>query len=243
MIRSQNAINFAYIVYIRLRAKGENQANIESYVRRWFVFSVLTGRYSGSPESMFDLDIRQMDSRPFAEYLQEKEEADLSDAFWSASLVQSLNSSVSSSPYFNAYLASQVKASDKGFLSKDITIGDLITYRGDIHHIFPKNYLKKNGLLRGKYNQIANYVYMQQEVNIQVGDKAPEVYFDELLKQCNSHDLKYGAINSLTELNENLTSNCIPESIFKMNIDDYDEFLMQRRRLMAQKMKLYYYSR
>ena len=26
------------------------------------------------------------------------------------------------------------------------------------------------------------------------------------------------------------------------NIDDYDEFLMQRRRLMAQKMKLYYYS-
>ena len=135
-----------------------------------------------------------------------------------------------------------MKASDKGFLSKDITIGDLITYRGDIHHIFPKNYLKKNGLLRGKYNQIANYVYMQQEVNIQVGDKAPEVYFDELLKQCNSHDLKYGAINSLTELNENLTSNCIPESVFKMNIDDYDEFLMQRRRLMAQKMKLYYYS-
>ena len=102
MIRSQNAINFAYIVYIRLRAKGENQANIESYVRRWFVFSVLTGRYSGSPESMFDLDIRQMDSRPFAEYLQEKEEADLSDAFWSASLVQSLNSSVSSRPYLNA---------------------------------------------------------------------------------------------------------------------------------------------
>ena len=135
-----------------------------------------------------------------------------------------------------------MKASDKGFLSKNITIGDLITYRGDIHHIFPKNYLKKNGLLRGKYNQIANYVYMQQEVNIQVGDKAPEVYFDELLKQCNSQNLKYGAINSLTELNENLTSNCIPESIFKMNIDDYDEFLMQRRRLMAQKMKHYYYS-
>ena len=135
-----------------------------------------------------------------------------------------------------------MKVSDKGFLSKDITIGDLITYRGDIHHIFPKNYLKKNGLLRGKYNQIANYVYMQQEVNIQVGDKAPEVYFDELLEQCNSQDLKYGAINNLTELNENLTSNCIPESVFKMNIDDYDEFLIQRRRLMAQKMKHYYYS-
>ena len=242
MIRSQNAINFAYIVYLRLRAKGENQANIENYVRRWFVFSVLTGRYSGSPESMFDLDVRQMDTRPFAEYLQEKEEADLSEAFWNASLVQSLNTSVSSSPYFHAYLASQVKANDKGFLSKEITIADLITYRGDIHHIFPRNYLKKNGLLRGKYNQIANYVYMQQEVNIQVGDRAPEVYFDEMLSQCNNQELKYGGIDSVSELHENLKSNCIPESVFSMNIDNYDEFLLERRKLMAAKMKDYYYS-
>lgn len=242
MIRSQNAINFAYIVYLRLRAKGENQGNIESYVRRWFVFSVLTGRYSGSPESMFDLDVRQIDSRPFAEYIKEKEEADLSEAFWKASLVQSLNSSVTSSPYFHVYLACQVKANDKGFLSKEISIGDLITYRGDIHHIFPKNYLKKNGLSRGRYNQIANYVYMQQEVNIQVGDKAPDVYFEEMLNQCNNQELKYGAIDSLPELHQNLKSNCIPESVFNMNIEHYDTFLLKRRELMAVKMKDYYYS-
>lgn len=242
MIRSQNAINFAYIVYLRLRSKGENQSKIESYVRRWFVFSVLTGRYSGSPESMFDLDIRQIDSKPFSEYLREKEEAELSEAFWSASLVQSLNSSVSSSPYFNAYLASQVKASDRGFLSKDISVGDLITFRGDIHHIFPRNYLKKRGLPRGRYNQIANYVYMQQEVNIKVGDKAPDIYFKELENQCNGGELKYGAIDNIKELNKNLNSHCIPESIFNMNIDNYEDFLEQRRKLMAQKMKNYYYS-
>lgn len=242
MIRSQNAINFAYIVYLRLRSKGENQSKIESYVRRWFVFSVLTGRYSGSPESMFDLDIRQIDSKPFSEYLREKEEAELSEAFWSASLVQSLNSSVSSSPYFNAYLASQVKASDRGFLSKDISVGDLITFRGDIHHIFPRNYLKKRGLPRGRYNQIANYVYMQQEVNIKVGDKAPDIYFKELENQCNGGELKYGAIDNIKELNKNLISHCIPESIFNMNIDNYEDFLEQRRKLMAQKMKNYYYS-
>ena len=242
MVRSQNVINFAYILYLRLRAKGENQGNIESYVRRWFVFSVLTGRYSGSPESMFDLDLRQMEITPFAEYLAQKEEANLSEAFWSASLVQSLNSSVSSSPYFNAYLASQVKANDKGFLSKEITVSDLITYRGDIHHIFPKNYLKKSGLPRGKYNQIANYVYMKQEVNIQVGDKAPEIYLGDMLKQCQDQGLKYGGIDRLEELHQNLENNCIPESVFTMNIEDYDEFLLARRKLMAKKMKDYYYS-
>ncbi|MRX62594.1 GmrSD restriction endonuclease domain-containing protein [Maribacter luteus] len=242
MIRSQNAINFAYIVYLKLKAQGESPANIETYVRRWYVYSVLTGRYSGSPESTFDFDIRQIELKSFQDYLQEKEDGELSEAFWNASLVQSLNTSVTSSPYFHVYLASQVRANDKGFLSKEITVGDLITYRGDIHHIFPRNYLKKAGLTRGKYNQIANYVYMQQEVNIQVGAKAPEVYFGEILEQCKGGALKYGGINELDELKTNLGQNCISETIFSMDIDNYEDFLQLRRKLMANKMKEYYFS-
>jgi hypothetical protein len=242
MIRSQNVINFAYIVYLKLRAQGENPAKIETYVRKWFVLSMLTGRYSSSPESMFDLDIRQIESRSFGDYLKDKEDAELSEAFWSAGLVQNLNTSVSSSPYFNVFLASQVKGTDKGFLSKEITVGDLITFRGDIHHIFPKNYLKKKGLDRGKYNQIANYVYMQQEVNIQVGDKAPEIYFEQVLEQCHTKELKYGGINNLSDLHKNLDENCIPQSIFTMTIDNYEEFLVARRKLMAEKIKNYYFS-
>jgi hypothetical protein len=242
LIRAQNALNFAYILFLKLREKGENPANIEKYVRRWFVLSLLTGRYSGSAESSIDYDSKQIANKPFHQFLQEVEEADLSDAFWNASLVQSLDSSVSSSPYFLVYLASQAKANDKGFLSKEITVGDLITYRGDIHHIFPRDFLKKNGMERGKYNQIANYVYMQQEVNIAVGNKAPDVYFSEVLGQCHGGELKYGGISSLDELHENLKSNCVPESIFTMTLDHYDEFLKERRKLMAVKMKEYYFS-
>jgi len=242
LIRAQNALNFAYILFLKLREKGENPANIEKYVRRWFVLSLLTGRYSGSAESSIDYDSKQIANKPFDQFLQEVEEADLSDAFWNASLVQSLDSSVSSSPYFLVYLASQAKANDKGFLSKEITVGDLITYRGDIHHIFPRDFLKKNGMERGKYNQIANYVYMQQEVNIAVGNKAPDAYFSEVLEQCQGGALKYGGISSLDELHENLKSNCVPESIFTMSLDHYDEFLKERRKLMAEKMRDYYFS-
>jgi len=242
LIRAQNALNFAYILFLKLREKGENPANIENYVRRWFVLSLLTGRYSGSAESSIDYDSKQIANKPFDQFLQEVEEADLSDAFWNASLVQSLDSSVSSSPYFLVYLASQAKANDKGFLSKEITVSDLITYRGDIHHIFPRDFLKKNGMERGKYNQIANYVYMQQEVNIAVGNKAPDAYFSEVLEQCHGGVLKYGGISSLDELHQNLQANCVPESIFTMTLDHYDEFLKQRRKLMAEKMKEYYFS-
>jgi hypothetical protein len=242
LIRAQNALNFAYILFLKLREKGENPANIEKYVRRWFVLSLLTGRYSGSAESSIDYDSKQIANKPFDQFLQEVEEADLSDAFWNASLVQSLDSSVSSSPYFLVYLASQAKANDKGFLSKEITVSDLITYRGDIHHIFPRDFLKKNGMERGKYNQIANYVYMQQEVNIAVGNKAPDAYFSEVLEQCHGGVLKYGGISSLDELHQNLQANCVPESIFTMTLDHYDEFLKERRKLMAEKMKEYYFS-
>ncbi len=242
LIRAQNALNFAYILFLKLREKGENPANIEKYVRRWFVLSLLTGRYSGSAESSIDYDSKQIANKPFDQFLEEVEMADLSDAFWNASLVQSLDSSVSSSPYFLVYLASQAKANDKGFLSKEITVSDLITYRGDIHHIFPRDFLKKNGMERGKYNQIANYVYMQQEVNIAVGNKAPDAYFSEVLEQCHGGVLKYGGISSLDELHDNLKSNCVPESIFTMTLDHYDEFLKERRKLMAEKMREYYFS-
>jgi len=41
-------------------------------------------------------------------------------------------------------------------------------------------------------------------------------------------------------LKENLRMNCIPETIFEMKLDDYEEFLKQLRVLMAEKMRSYY---
>lgn len=242
LIRSQNAINFAYILYLKLRELGVNSVLIESYVRRWFVLSILTGRYSGSPESAFDFDIKQISAKPFDQYLKEKEESELSDAFWNASLPQSLDTSVASSPYFNVYLASQVKSNDKGFLSRDVMVGDLISLRGDIHHLFPKDYLKKNGLDRGNYNQIANYVYMQSEINIKVGNKPPKEYFELLITQMQNGNQQVSGISNEEQLLENLKMNCVPVDIQNMSIDDYNDFLVLRRKLMADKIKDYYHS-
>lgn len=242
LIRSQNAINFAYIVYLKLKDLGVNSVAIESYVRRWLVYSILTGRYSSSPESLFDYDIKQISSKPFDQYLKENEDGELSDAFWNSSLPQSLDTSVASSPYFNVFLASQVKANDRGFLSKDVLVSDLISLRGDIHHLFPKDYLKKNGLDRSKYNQIANYVYMQSEINIKVGNKPPMDYFDVIKSQMLNGNQQVSGLSNEQQLAENLKMNCVPTEIQQMSIDDYSEFLTLRRKLMATKIKEYYNS-
>lgn len=242
LMRSQNAINFAYVVYLKLKELGVNSVSIESYVRRWLVYSILTGRYSGSPESVFDYDIKQISQKPFDEYLKEKEDGELSDAFWNASLPQSLDTSVASSPYFHVFLASQVKANDRGFLSKDVLVSDLISLRGDIHHLFPKDFLRKNGMERGKYNQIANYVYMQSEINIKVGSKSPKDYFSVIVEQMVNQKLNVSGISTNKELTDNLKMNCVPEEIMSMNAEDYSDFLNLRRKLMSSKIRDYYFS-
>lgn len=242
LIRSKNTINFAYIVYLKLKELGVNSVDIERYVRRWFVYSILTGRYSGSAESTFDFDIKQISQRSMEEYLTEKEDGELSDAFWNVSLPQRLNTSVASSPYFHVFLASQVKVHDKGFLSRDVLVSDLVSLRGDIHHLFPRDYLKKNGLPRGQYNQIANYVYMQSEVNIKVGNKPPKEYFAIIKNQMRENKNQISGISSEQVFYKNLEENCIPTDIMDMEIDHYHEFLMIRRKLMAEKIRKYYFS-
>ena len=240
MIRSQNAINFAYIAYLHLRSQNTPAAQIETWVRRWFVLSVLTGRYSGSPESTFDQDIRQINELGFGEYLSRVENAELSDAFWKFGLPQQLETSASNNPSFKIFLVAQVKMQDKGFLSRDITVHDLIVHKGDVHHIFPRNYLKKHGMTRGSYNQVANYVMTQSEINIAIGDKPPAQYFREISEQCNGDGLKYGGITKKAELLENLEMNCIPHTSELLQVETYKAFLEERRQLMAKKIRDYY---
>lgn len=243
LIRSQGAMNFGYILYLKLKSKGYAAAAIEHYVRRWLVMSFLTGRYSSSPESQFDWDIKQIDARPFEQVLADVESARLSDAFWDAELVQRLDTSVSSSPLFNVFLASQCKMNKLGFLSTHITVKDMIEERGDVHHIFPKQYLKDAGMTRGQYNQVANYVYLQTEINIKIGKKAPADYLGYMFdQQCNGGEARYGGIKDLDVLRQNLADNCIPEETARMNINDYPRFLKERRRLIAERLKEYYAS-
>jgi hypothetical protein len=149
---------------------------------------------------------------------------------------------VASSPYFLVFLASQVKANDKGFLSKDILVRDLISQHGDIHHLFPRDYLKKNGFDRSKYNQIANYVYMQSEINIKIGNRPPKEYFGLITNQIQNANPIISGISTEMELLENLRMNCVPEEIIGMEMGDYQEFLGMRRKLVAEKIKEYYFT-
>ncbi|MYK41801.1 MAG: DUF262 domain-containing protein [Gemmatimonadetes bacterium] len=240
LIRSQNTVNFAYILFLTLRSQGEAPEQIETLVRRWFVMSILTSRYTNSPETAFGVDIGNIARQGVSRYLDTIERAELSDAFWGVGLPQQMDTSVASSPYFNVFLASQVRGNDKGFLSRDLTVRDLLEGQWHIHHVFPRSYLQKHGFQRGRYNQIANYVMMQSEINIAIGALPPEKYFSDLWEQRRNGATHYGGITDADQLQGNLAAHCIPEGMDAASVEDYDTFLQGRRELMAAKIRAYY---
>jgi hypothetical protein len=242
LINSQMTLDFAYSLYLILSASNDIPKNdVKHYVQKWYVLSTLTSRYIASPESAMDKDIRTINSKGFIQFFKEIEDAVLSDTFWKIGLVQNLETSAINSPYFNVFLASQVHSSDRALFSSSTKVMDLITIMGDVHHIFPREYLKQNGTTdRAKYNQVANYVYLDTQINISIGKKGPTDYFSLAFNQCDSEHKQVGTITNTNDLRDNLVMNCIPDSIFNMTHLDYEEFLLQRRKLMAEKIKNYY---
>ncbi len=124
--------------------------------------------------------------------------------------------------------------------SGDISVKEMIEHRGDIHHIFPRQYFKEHGFSQSQYNQVANYVYVQQKINIKVGKRSPADYIGQIREQCQSGKLAFGGIDTLPDFEANLEANCIPGTIYQMTLEDYDEFLGVRRILMAKKIKCFY---
>ena len=230
-IRSINALNFGYALYLLLKDKKIDVQERDYIVRRFVMLSLLTQRFSGSSESQIDLDIRKFDETDPKKHLADSEAAQLSDAFWNHTLLQRLETN-QIGPIHYIYLFTQIKNKNIGFLSQPTTVQSMLDMHGDIHHIFPKNYLRKHGINdKREYNQIANYAMVQKEINIKISDKAPKEYLSVL-----------GLTRDDNVVIKNFKENAVPLELFDMDVSNYQEFLTIRRKLMADKIKDYYYS-
>ncbi|WP_029277862.1 DUF262 domain-containing protein, partial [Carnobacterium jeotgali] len=244
LTNSQMTLNFSYALYLLLKNNHSlNNMSITRGIQKWYVLTTLTSRYIGSPESAMNRDLRLIQERGFESFFKEVESAELSDTFWEIGLVQNLETNSSNSPYFNVYKAAMIRSNSQGFLTKGITTKNLLDIIGDIHHIFPKNYLQKNGFNnRNDYNQIANYTFLDRETNIKIGNKSPRDYIGTVVGQIYSNNPVIGDITNEMDLNKNLEQNSIPFDLGSMDETNYKVFLEKRRKLMAMKIKNYYYS-
>ena len=243
LINSQSSLNSAYVMYLNMR-NDENFNKIEvcSYIQKWFIMSLLTGRYSSSSESMLDQDVKRIAERGFIEYFKELENSQLNNEYWDTLLIHSLESSSSLTSAYLVYLAAQIKNSANSLFSSTIKVESIIKIKGDVHHIFPKEHLIPNGITtKEKINQVCNYAYIDTNVNIDISDDAPKEYFNYVLKNSVPTNT-FGYVKSKEEFYNNLEENCIPKEIINYDYKNYDTFLKKRRILMAKYIKDYYES-
>lgn len=235
LISSEIAFFVSYTLY--LLGKYEFHLpykELEKIIKKWFVFSLLTQRYTGSPESVIESDLSLFkEKREFIDKLEEIIDSELTKDYWEITLPQRLVSSSTRNHVYLVYLASLVH-NDVCVLFSDIKLRDYLNpllqtkkKTIDAHHIFPRNYLKKKGITDTKeVNQVANLVYIEYKDNINIGGQSPKEYWPSLTENLTQ-----------TEKQEILRAYDLPDNFWDM---DYDEFLKKRRILMARKIKDYF---
>ena len=78
---------------------------------------------------------------------------------------------------------------------------------------------------------------MRDDINIKVSDLEPAIYMEKVKEYKGA----FGSdITSDAELADNLRSNAIPESLVNATHEDFFEFMVERRKLMALLVKEYY---
>lgn len=228
VLNGMGVLNFGYSLFLLLKQNYYlSESELESIVKRWIVMSALSNRYSGSAESKSEMDIRLFINSDPKEVIDKISKQELSDDFWNVTLPNRLETSSTAANVWRVFQMSQVRNNDLAWLERDHRISSLLENQGNIHHIFPKAYLKKNGFSQQQYNQVANYTWLTQPRNLLISDKAPNEYLND---------------NEITEFisDESFKQNAIPTELSKYDYRDYSTFLDMRRHLMSIKIKKYF---
>ncbi|MGB9843516.1 MAG: hypothetical protein ACPLN1_04115 [Caldisericia bacterium] len=105
-------INFFITYALYLLGKYEYKIDdklLERLIKKWFIFSQLTQRYTGSPESTIEEDLKNIEnSGNFVNYFNEIFEKNLTNDFWNITLPENLKTSSSNQYSFVTYIASLI---------------------------------------------------------------------------------------------------------------------------------------
>ena len=235
MITSQTALLYSYVFYLI----GKHDFHLDHYtlrdlIARWFFMASLTGRYTGSPETVMEQDLARLrgisTATEFAQTLDRVVDASFTEDFWNITLPENLATSSARSPSLFAYYAA-LNLLDAKVLFSQMRVNELIdpAIRGrkasiERHHLFPKAYLQRLGYDGTRdCNQIANYALVEWADNIDIKDAPPSTYYPDYARRFTS-----------AELAEMLYWHALSEVWSSM---DYETFLVDRRKRIAQVIK------
>lgn len=237
MVPSNNTVVHSYVLYLKGRYEyGLDNNSLSNLIGRWFFMSTLTFYYTGSTaetvaERMYK-DLESIEGKnQFKDYLERIMSSKLTNDFFSITHVVDLETTSTSGPAWNTYLASMV------VLGRNLLFGNtpvsVMLIPGanghkkytDVHHIFPRQYLidcSDND--NRNINQIANFALIDYQSNISISDRPPSKYVASIRESIGE-----------SEYAKTCEDNSLPINFENM---DYREFLEARRLLMAKTVQL-----
>lgn len=234
LIGSKNAIVNAYAFYIRGRKANVPKNRLDELIARWVYGTLLSARYSGSSETIFEQDLARVsrlvptDGDGFVRALDEALSETLTNDYWTQTLVAALETQKARSPAALAFRAAQVVLGTRALFS-DQLLRNLfnppaqgLRAASEVHHLFPEAWLHAHGIRdRRRINQVANLADTGWHENNTIGARGPAEYVPRLRERLNLDDHRWGRL---------CAEHALPLGWESMG---YEEFLRERRRRMA----------
>jgi len=235
LVASKNAIVNAYAFYIRGRRVGVSKNKLDEAIARWVFGTLLTARYSGSSETVFEQDLARIagllpdDTDGFVRALDDVMVEKITSDYWTHTLVAGLETQRAKAPAALAFRAAQVVLGTRALFS-DQLLQNLLDppaeggrAASEAHHLFPEAWLHARGILdRRRVNQVANLADVGWYENSVIGAKGPADYVPRLREALAIDDDRWGRL---------CAEHALPEGWESM---EYEVFLRERRQRMAE---------
>jgi hypothetical protein len=235
LIASKNAVVNAYAFYIRGRRVAVPRNRLDETIARWIFATLLTARYSGSSETIFEQDLARVarlpanDADGFVKALDDTMGETITGDYWTRTLVATLETQKARAPAALAFKAAQVVLGARALFT-DQLLQNLLDppaqggrAASEAHHLFPEAWLANRGIReRRRVNQVANLANVGWHENNLIGGRGPADYVPRVRQKLSIEEDDWGRM---------CAEHALPTGWETM---EYETFLSERRRRMAE---------
>lgn len=190
------------------------------HLRRWVLLANAKGHYSrGSSETILDQDLAVLRKDKGVDELMERLQRQVGILQVTSGDLAGLNQkNALFKTMFLAFRASHAKDWDSNLIIAVNHKGP--QHKLQFHHIFPKAVLKESHAPK-EVNDIANLCFISGKTNRRISNKAPRVYFPDIIKKVGHEPFK---------------AQCIPTEEELLHPEAYESFLAERRKQIAARL-------
>lgn len=236
MITSENTVIYAYVIWLIGKCGFKvDRRTLRATIARWFFMAHTTGRYSSSPETQAESDMRRLVALPsgdpagFCSELDRIIRSNFTPDYWNISLPNRLDTSSARSPVLYGYWAA-LNILDAEVLFSQMKVRELLEpsikapHAIERHHLFPKAHLAEVGITGiSQVNAIGNMAFLDWAESVDISYDSPEKYWPAMTKGIGQKRLE-----------KQRRWHALPIGWEQL---DYSVFLERRRPLIAQVMR------